>query len=437
MNHRLVILAMFVLAFVACASHSAGEGTVLLLGPGDRGEGAVPPGGGEFTVDIFAEDMPGFAGLTAITEFLIGGTPASGFLVALGGPATPFSDRKIVHNTVYFPGIMHACIGREIVGFVSMEEEFGPPPDYEYLGYVDKTLPPLEDNTAVNPPELGETGWTWLMSVTYEYDAAVANGAYTISFDGTTTFADSTLASIPYTIITGSVAIGTDTTPPTPDPMTWAIEPFAATPTSVTMTATTATDVSGVEYYFEELSGSPGGSSSGWHDSTTYTDTGLQPAATYTYRVKARDKSPAQNETGYSASLGATPPDTTPPSPDPMTWAVEPYSASSTSVSMTAATASDPSGAEYYFEETSGNPGATDSGWQGSPTYTDTGLTRGAIYIYKVKARDKSPSRNETAFSVSRASRGLPGDTNHDCRVNIVDIIYVRNRLATNCSSLP
>ena len=66
--------------------------------------------------------------------------------------------------------------------------------------------------------------------------------------------------------------------------------------------------------------------------------------------------------------------DTTPPTPNPITWASSPAAAGPTSISMTATTATDPSGVEYYFEETSGNPGATDSGWQAGKNYTETGL---------------------------------------------------------------
>jgi hypothetical protein len=95
-----------------------------------------------------------------------------------------------------------------------------------------------------------------------------------------------------------------DTTPPTPDPMTWDSPPAASGPTSVTMTATTATDENGVEYFFECTAG--GGHDSGWQDSPTYVDTGLSPSTQYTYRVKARDKSTNQNETLFSLEWSAT-----------------------------------------------------------------------------------------------------------------------------------
>ncbi|MDQ1355597.1 MAG: carboxypeptidase [Acidobacteriota bacterium] len=94
-----------------------------------------------------------------------------------------------------------------------------------------------------------------------------------------------------------------DTEAPTPNPMTWAVVPTATGPNSITMTATTATDPSGVEYYFECLTA--GGHSSSWQASPTYTDTGLTPVTSYTYRVKARDKYIYPNETGWSTELPA------------------------------------------------------------------------------------------------------------------------------------
>jgi hypothetical protein len=103
----------------------------------------------------------------------------------------------------------------------------------------------------------------------------------------------------------GNPVIGPpDTTPPTPDPMTWATVPNATGSSSIVMVATTATDPSGVEYYFTCTAG--GGNDSDWQDSTSYTDTGLTPEATYTYTVTARDKSVNQNSTAASTAEPAT-----------------------------------------------------------------------------------------------------------------------------------
>ena len=85
-----------------------------------------------------------------------------------------------------------------------------------------------------------------------------------------------------------------------PAPMTFATDPYATGPVSISMTATTATDAS---YYFTCTAG--GGNDSGWQASTTYIDTGLTPETTYTYTVKARDNA-TLNETDESAPLAAT-----------------------------------------------------------------------------------------------------------------------------------
>jgi len=86
--------------------------------------------------------------------------------------------------------------------------------------------------------------------------------------------------------------------------MTWAAVPHATGDSSVSMTGSTASDASGVEYYFACTAG--GGNDSGWRGSSTYEDTGLSASTQYTYRVQARDKSPNQNVTGFSSEESAT-----------------------------------------------------------------------------------------------------------------------------------
>ncbi|MFK7910536.1 MAG: sialate O-acetylesterase [Akkermansiaceae bacterium] len=207
---------------------------------------------------------------------------------------------------------------------------------------------------------------------------------------------------ISYNDVIGADLVGPpDTEAPNPDPLTWETVPKAAGDSQITMTATTAMDPGGVEYYFEERSGNPGGSDSGWQNSPTYTDTGLNSTTSYSYRVKARDKSANANETDWSSTEAATTttPDNTPPTPAQMSFASAPVAISTTEISMVAATASDPSGVEYYFTETSGNPGGDDSGWQDSPNYVDTGLSPSTAYSYTVTARDKSSAANENTVS--------------------------------------
>ncbi|MCK4752362.1 MAG: metallophosphoesterase family protein [Planctomycetes bacterium] len=103
--------------------------------------------------------------------------------------------------------------------------------------------------------------------------------------------------------VTGITA-APDTDPPTPDPMTWVTVPYATNDSSIAMVATTATDASGVMYYFTCTAG--GGSDSGWQSGTSYEDAGLSPNTQYTYTVTARDISGAQNTTAASSAESAT-----------------------------------------------------------------------------------------------------------------------------------
>jgi hypothetical protein len=226
------------------------------------------------------------------------------------------------------------------------------------------------------------------------------------------------------------IPLAPDTTPPTPSKMTWAIVPYATGENSISMTATIASDPSGVEYYFTCTAG--GGNHSGWQDSPTYEDTVLTPETPYTYTVKARDKSVNLNETVASDPASATTDavDTTAPAPDPMTWATVPYATGSTSVSMTATTASDPSGVEYYFACIAG--GGNDSGWQDSATYEDTGLSPNIEYTYTVQARDKSPSQNTTTDVLSSEASATTPDAPVTDMVTIVRADYrIRQKVFT------
>ena len=108
----------------------------------------------------------------------------------------------------------------------------------------------------------------------------------------------------------------------------------------------------------------------------------------------------------YIRSAGVVEPDTVPPTPNPMTWDKEPHATGSTSISMTAIMASDPSGVEYHFECTS--DGSHNSGWQDSPYYEDTGLSPNTEYGYRVQARDKSPNNNVTDWSVVVSDYTMP-----------------------------
>jgi hypothetical protein len=102
----------------------------------------------------------------------------------------------------------------------------------------------------------------------------------------------------------------------------------------------------------------------------------------------------------------APPPDNTPPSPDPMTWATVPAPATVASISMVATTATDATSppVQYFFHFVTGGPGGSDSAWQAGTSYTDNGLTPNTSYSYQVKARDSASTPNETAYSTEAAA---------------------------------
>lgn len=102
--------------------------------------------------------------------------------------------------------------------------------------------------------------------------------------------------------------------------------------------------------------------------------------------------------TGTAAGI-----DTTSPDPDPMTWKVPPFAKNSTSIVMTARTATDDfNNVEYFFEcSTDSN---FNSSWQSLTTYMCYGLTTGSPYTFRVKARDTSSNLNETVWSGSASA---------------------------------
>ncbi len=102
-----------------------------------------------------------------------------------------------------------------------------------------------------------------------------------------------------------AVWVSVDLRAPTPDAMTWAVAPTDTSQTSITMTATTASDPNDVEYYFSNTTIAGTSHDSGWQASPVYTDIGLSPATEYTYTVKSRDKSANSNESLASASASS------------------------------------------------------------------------------------------------------------------------------------
>ena len=88
---------------------------------------------------------------------------------------------------------------------------------------------------------------------------------------------------------------------------------------------------------------------------------------------------------------------------------------------------------EYYFAETSGTLGGSDSGWQTSRTYTDTDLAKGTSYSYTVQMRD-------AVCNLGTLSDSFVACTRPDIDIvddNVIDILDLAAMFAqwleTNC----
>lgn len=236
----------------------------------------------------------------------------------------------------------------------------------------------------------------------------VINGAGTADFENTVTFdsvrpfwlysssSQETIYLPPGSTYYSSAGLGLPTTPtettpnpPSPNPMTWAVEPLPTSPTAISMTATTATHPEcSPLYYNSEFMGSPTGGSGGqnfdWQESPTFTNTGLQSNHQYGYRVAAGACLPVIQDTVESNTIYA------------YTLAHDPTPASFTNKSRTSLRANwnangNPIWTEYECENTTNGK---KSDWNTNTFWDSTDLTPGAIYHFRVRARnvDGSPT---------------------------------------------
>ena len=100
------------------------------------------------------------------------------------------------------------------------------------------------------------------------------------------------------------------------------------------------------------------------------------------------------------------------PTPDPMTFSTAPAGGvGEVTMEASLATDAEPSNpVNYYFEETSGESGGSNSAWQASRDYTDSGLLESTQYTYRVRAKDSVG--NTTAWSnTANATTTPPGGT--------------------------
>ena len=198
-----------------------------------------------------------------------------------------------------------------------------------------------------------------------------------------------------------------DTTPPTaPSSLTAA----AVSGTRINLTWTASTDNVGVTGYRVERCRGVGCTNFAQVTTvtgTTYGNTGLTQATSYSYRVRAGDA--AGNLSSYSNIASATTRDTTRPTVSAFTI---PATATTLTVPITSFTATDNVGvAGYMVTESSTAPSATASGWTATAPTSYTFTTAGSKTLYawaKDAAGNVSASRSASVTITLQSSDPEP-----------------------------
>jgi chitodextrinase len=172
----------------------------------------------------------------------------------------------------------------------------------------------------------------------------------------------------------------------------------APNPTSINLAWTASTDNIAVTNYlvFRDSLPSPIASVVG----TTFSDTGLTPVSTHTYRVIASDA--AGNLSAFSnAATATTPPDTTAPSAPTSLTAV---GANSTTINLSWTASTDDVGVSGYqvFRDGGGTAIATVT----STNYSDSGLGIGSTHSYTVKASDGAGNLSVASNTATASTQG-------------------------------
>src|SRR2546426_8499394 len=217
-------------------------------------------------------------------------------------------------------------------------------------------------------------------ATTYSYTVAARDAAGNISPNPTS--------------VSAPPATAADTTPPsTPTGLTAAV----AGSTGANLSWSASTDNVGVTGYIVRRNGVQAATPA----TTSFADTGLSAATTYSYTVAARDA--AGNISSNSASASITIADTTPPStPTGLSAAA----AGSTAANLSWSASTDNVGVTGYIVRRNGVQIATPA----TPSFADTGLSAATTYSYTVAARDAAGNISPDSASVS-VTTGSTADT--------------------------
>ncbi|TMH89306.1 MAG: hypothetical protein E6H42_17510, partial [Betaproteobacteria bacterium] len=210
-------------------------------------------------------------------------------------------------------------------------------------------------------------------ATTYTYTVAARDAAGNISPNSTSV-----------SVTTASVSVADTTPPTTPIGLTAAV----AGSSGANLSWSASTDNVGVTGYIVRRNGVQVATPV----TTSFADTGLSAATTYSYTVAARDA--AGNISPNSTSVSITIADTTPPTtPIGLTAAV----AGSSGANLSWSASTDNVGVTGYIVRRNGVQVATPV----TTSFADTGLSAATTYSYTVAARDAAGNISPNSASVS------------------------------------
>jgi chitodextrinase len=200
-----------------------------------------------------------------------------------------------------------------------------------------------------------------------------------------------------------------DTTPPS---VPGTLTASAASSTQVDLTWGAATDNVGVVGYLVERCsgvGCTGFAPVATRTGTSFSDTGLAPSTSYSYRVRAADLAgntgPLSNTRSATTHAAA---DTTPPSAP---GALTASAASSTQINLSWGAATDDVGVIDYRIERCAGAGCSNFAQFATPTsttFSDAGLTPATSYSYRVRAVDAAGNFGPFSNSSSATTQAPP-----------------------------
>ena len=151
---------------------------------------------------------------------------------------------------------------------------------------------------------------------------------------------------------------------------------------------------------------------------TTFSDTGLTPSTSYSYRVRATDA--AGNMSSFSASSSATSAaDTTPPTAPA---ALTTTATSPTQINLSWVTSTDDVGVTGYRLERCQGAGCSNFAQIATPsttTFNDTGLTASTSYSYRVRATDAAANLSAFSSTATASTNAAPDTTPPSAPANL------------------